>query len=350
MARSIKILVIPILIFTTFISCEKNDTVNPMVRFPEGKGYEWLSDYNIFIGNLADINPNTEAGILPYNLNMALFSDYASKKRFVYVPEGSKINFDTTDVLNFPLGSILIKHFYYLRTDGSEDNIETRLLIRQTDAWRAETYIWNEDQSDAQRTIVGETLELTTFANGGNRTFNYLVPNQNQCKNCHSDEGKLEPVGPQAQNLHKDYPYDFGTANQLQTWMDRGILEDASLQQLTAWPKIDDASTSLNKRARAYLDVNCASCHHRYGSAANSGLYLETENKDSLSVGIWKSPVAAGAGSGGFSYVIHPGMGDQSILLYRMISLELDERMPEIGRDLIHDEGVLLIRDWIDTM
>ena len=59
--------------------------------------------------------------------------------------------------------------------------------------------------------------------------------------------------------------------------------------------------------------------------------------------------MAAGSGSGGLQYVIKPGAADESILLYRMISDQVDERMPEIGRSVSHTEGIQLIRDWINA-
>ena len=257
---------------------------------------------------------------------------------------------DAENILELPTGSVLIKHFYYNEPDGTENFIETRLLIRQEDGWQAETYIWNEAQTEASRSVLGDTQELTVNVDGVMQSFSYLIPNQNQCKNCHSDRGELVPIGPTVANLNKDYPYDFGMANQLTTWMERSILAQASLSDVGAWPKLMDTQADLNERARAYLAVNCASCHRRHGSAANSGLYLEYDNEDPLSLGLWKTPVAAGNGSGGLTYVIHPGEADQSILLYRMIAEEVDARMPEIGRELIHEDGIALIRDWIDNM
>jgi uncharacterized repeat protein (TIGR03806 family) len=339
------------LLVLLFAHCDKPE--NPdfnAVNIPGENGFELLSQYNFFTGDLTELNANTEARVLPYDLNTALFSDYALKKRFVYVPEGSVIPFDTASVLDLPLGSALIKHFYYENADGTDNHIETRLLIRQPDGWQAETYAWNESQTDAQRTLVGGTKNLSQSINGTIQNFNYLIPNQNQCKNCHAYEGKLHPIGPQVQNLNKDYEYNFGTANQIGTWVDRSILANTSLASIPQWPTLDQSSASLDERARAYLAVNCASCHRREGSAANSGLYLEYWNDEELSRGIWKTPVAAGNGSGGLTYVIHPGEADQSILLYRMISDEVDERMPEIGRELVHEEGIALIREWINSL
>ena len=319
------------------------------INFPTGDGFDLLSEYNFFIGDISNLQPNTEAGVLPYDLNTALFSDYAAKKRFVYVPEGSSIPFNTDAVLELPVGSILIKHFYYPES-GIDKFIETRLLIRNADGWQPETYEWNADQTDAQRTVVGRTKNLNVTTNGIPQSFNYLIPNQNQCKNCHAYNGDIHPIGPTVQNLNKDYNYTDGTANQIDKWTSSGILDAATIATLPKWYGMNDPSASLDQRARAYLTVNCSSCHRREGSAANSGFYLEYENTDSLSLGIWKTPVAAGAGSGGFTYVIHPGKGDESILLYRMIADEVDERMPEIGRELLHDEGIDLIREWINSL
>ena len=74
---------------------------------------------------------------------------------------------------------------------------------------------------------------------------------------------------------------------------------------------------------------------------------LENNRK---SIGINKPPVAAGRGAGTNKYSIVPGFPDQSILLYRMISNEPDIMMPESGRSIAHQEGIALIREWIDSM
>ena len=344
-----KIALFFVLIFFLQQCGKENDPDNTKVNIPSGNGFDLLSEYNFFEGDLHELTPNSEAGVLPYDLNMPLFSDYAAKKRFVYVPEGSIITFDTTGVLDLPLGSVLIKHFYYPSSSGVDKYVETRLLIRKENSWQAENYEWNAAQTDAVRTVVGGTRNLTVEVNGQTETFSYLIPNQNQCKNCHANSGKVEPIGPVIQNLNKSYDYSSGTENQIDKWISAGILSSPSYANIPSWPKLDDASSSLNKRARAYLATNCSSCHRLEGSAANSGLYLEYRNTDSLSLGFWKTPVAAGAGSGGLTYVIKPGYADESILLFRMISDQINERMPEIGRSLAHDEGIALIRDWINS-
>jgi uncharacterized repeat protein (TIGR03806 family) len=337
----------------SLVQCKKEDnSLDGSVNIPVAQGHNLLSTYNFFVGDLADINPNEAGGIVPYDLNMPLFSDYAKKDRFVYVPNGKSIPFDTTRVLDLPVGSVLIKHFYYGPDAPGETkhHIETRLLIRREDKWQSETYEWNESQTEAFRIVTGKTKQLTHTINGTELTFNYLIPNLNQCSNCHAASGKTQPIGPLVHNLNKEFRYSTGTENQIDKWVSLGILQSPSFSNIPAYPKFGDVSADLNAEARAYLAVNCASCHSSKGSASNTGLYLSYHNTDSLSLGFMKTPVAAGSGSGGLAYVIKPGSADSSILHFRMNSDVENIRMPEIGRSLIHKEGVDLIREWINSL
>jgi hypothetical protein len=79
-------------------------------------------------------------------------------------------------------------------------------------------------------------------------------------------------------------------------------------------------------------------------------LHLTSLEKDPAHLGFCKSPVAAGKGSGGLRYDIHPGQPDSSILVYRMQQQDPGVRMPELGRQLLHEEGVALIREWIASL
>ncbi|MHC5540015.1 hypothetical protein ACYOEI_17490, partial [Singulisphaera rosea] len=77
---------------------------------------------------------------------------------------------------------------------------------------------------------------------------------------------------------------------------------------------------------------------------------LLASQKNPTAIGIGKTPVAAGIGSGGLAYDIVPGAPDQSILAYRIASTHPGVMMPELGKRLVHDEGVALIRQWIAAM
>ncbi|MDR8390877.1 hypothetical protein NC796_07000 [Aliifodinibius sp. S!AR15-10] len=86
------------------------------------------------------------------------------------------------------------------------------------------------------------------------------------------------------------------------------------------------------------------------GSANNSALYLSLEEQDPFRLGVCKSPVGSGAGSGGLRYSILLCQPGKSILVHRMKSIGPEVCMPDIGRPLVHEEAVALIREWIANM
>ncbi len=107
----------------------------------------------------------------------------------------------------------------------------------------------------------------------------------------------------------------------------------------------------MEERARAYLDANCSHCHDRHGPAASSALYLSAQEKEPHTLGRCKAPVAAGRGSGkDLPFDIVPGKPERSIIVYRLGSQDPGVMMPELGRSLVHEEGVALIREWIQQM
>ena len=111
-----------------------------------------------------------------------------------------------------------------------------------------------------------------------------------------------------------------------------------------------DTAQSVNDRARAYLDINCSHCHNRDGAADTSGLYLTQDIPLGEASGRCKLPIAAGGGTGNLPFDIVPGNPDHSVLVYRMGSTDPGAMMPELGRSLRHDEGIALIREWIQEM
>ncbi|HEU5147238.1 MAG TPA: SO2930 family diheme c-type cytochrome, partial [Chryseosolibacter sp.] len=265
------------------------------------------------------------------------------------VPKGESISYDTTDALPFPVGTILVKNFSYMSSTGSRHLIETRLLLHRQWGWDAEVYEWNEDQTEAFRLVEGREKMIDFQQDGKLRTTRYQIPNKNQCKTCHAQGNNVVPIGPKVANLNRSYTYDGVRDNQLDRWVTAGILA-VPPGNIPRWPNYSDVSENLTSRARAYLEVNCAHCHRAEGAASNTKLILQYYNYDSLSYGFRKRPVAPGAGSGGLTFNIVPGHAEQSILYYRMNSTDVRVRMPELGRNLIDEEGVALIKEWIDGM
>lgn len=315
-----------------------------------------LSEYGFFVGNIADLKPSN--GVVPYDLATPLFSDYAYKARFIKLPDGSTpAPFNDEDVFDFPVGTVIIKTFYYPHDMRDESKgrrlMETRLLVHEEKGWKALPYIWNDEQTDATLEIAGGHRDVSwVHTDGSKRNLNYVIPNMNQCKGCHIKDGNMTPIGPKARNLNHDFAYSDGANNQLTHWHSAGIIGDmpdiASISKVPVWN--DPSTGSLNDRARAYLEVNCAHCHRDGAPANTSGLLLDWHQQNPAALGINKSPVAAGRGSGGRLYDIAPGEPDASILLFRMDSEDPGIMMPELGRKLTHTEGVALIKEWIASL
>ncbi|MEM8893791.1 MAG: SO2930 family diheme c-type cytochrome [Bacteroidota bacterium] len=320
-----------------------------------GLGLDKLSEYGFFEAPMKKLIP--VGNVVPYDLNTPLFSDYAHKARFIKFPDGVKAQYDEKEVLNFPVGTVLIKNFYYPtdfnQPEGERRILETRLLLNEDEGWQALSYIWNDEQTEAFLEVTGGTVDVSwKHSDGVIRNVAYSIPNLNQCKNCHAYNNANRPIGPSARQLNRDYEFADGGHNQLEYMSDRGYLD--GLPQLSAVPKLalwnPDSDEDIADRARAYLDVNCGSCHRPEGSGNTSGLYLHYHEQSEAALGVGKAPVAAGRGSGGLKYDIFPGHPEESILLHRMKSLDPGVMMPEMGRKLRHEEGIALIEAWIRSM
>ena len=310
-----------------------------------------LSSFLFFQDNNAQV---PSEGVIPYELISSLFSDYSYKQRWVYVPRGKKANFVKDKVFDFPVGSALIKTFYYPIDERDlalgRRLMETRLLLRKTNGWEAVSYAWNETQDEAFIKKAGKTIlnEWIDFE-GETRSVRYRVPNKNQCKECHANNDLVTPIGPKARNLNKVFDYQDESINQLTKWIKVDYIDeiDMNLNTPVNW---EDKTLSLDARVKSYLDINCGHCHSSTGGANSTGLYLDVTENRPTHRGVFKKPVATGRGSGGHKFSISPGKPEESILLYRMISIDPGVMMPESGRSLSHQEAIEMIREWIDKM
>lgn len=324
---------------------------------PTDQSCQFLSSYRLFKGSGALQIPND--GVVPFDLNTILFSDYTLKHRFVWLPPGTSAVYDDHASFEFPVGTVIVKTFAYPSdqtvANPAQDILETRLLVHRPEGWVGIPYVWNEDKSDAVLRIVGATLNVSGIqADGTFARYEYSVPNSNQCKECHREHHEVMGVlGPKARHLNRMYEYADGIANQLVKWTELGILTGAPADPNDAPGGVvfdDPESGSVEARARIYLDINCAHCHNETGAARNTGFWLTIDETDPGHLGICKSPTAAGSGTGGFGRVIDPGHPESSILTFRMDSIEPEIAMPELGRRRIHEEGLAVIADWIASM
>lgn len=345
-----------------------------------------LSDWGLFVQaalrNEQQLQLNDRVQV--YDLSTPLFTDYAQKLRTVWLPPGQTAQYQADDIITFPVGTIISKTFYYpldtangpndghrvLLSEGSLFGfdgkglmlnqvrlLETRILIHQSDGWQAIPYVWNREQTEAFLAPGGDWIELSAYdpqQDQTNMAFDYLVPDTNQCAGCHASNhstGEPVPIGPKARYLNTVFSYSQGAMNQLDYWQAQGLLTDVPEQHQRPQAVVWNTQThNIEQRARAYLDINCAHCHNTQGPADTSGLFLDWFNEDPRSLGLCKPPVAAGKGSGGHQYAIVPGAAHESILHYRMLSTDPGQMMPELGRSLVHEQGLALIAHWINQL
>ncbi|MFT6149788.1 MAG: putative repeat protein (TIGR03806 family) [Saprospiraceae bacterium] len=317
--------------------------------------YKNLSEYHFFKGDINNLEANE--GVLLYKPITPLFTDYAWKSRFVWMPEGVQAKVNEEGIIEYQNGSVLIKNFYYpndfAKPDDGKNIIETRLLVKSADKWEALSYVWNKEQTDAVLTKVGDVKPVNWKNETGRAmAINYVVPNKNQCKSCHQRDVVLKPIGTKVKSLNSKLKYSDGsTANQLEKWVAVGYLKsNNAIEKFPAVADWTDENVPLEARAKSYLEANCAHCHSREGQARTTGLYLTTDETDRSHLGFCKGPVAAGKGSGGRKVSIHPGDAKKSILTFRMKSTDPGIMMPELGRVTTHEEGVALIEAWIESL
>ncbi len=355
-----------------FISCSDNDdeytVLSPVTVNLSTVPYPKLSDYHFFVGDMKNQVP--ESDVLPYEPASSLFTDYAHKKRFVWIPKGMKATYDGDgNVLQLPVGSAIIKTFYYEKVQplNTTKIIETRLMIRKADGWIFAEYVWNNDQTEAYLDMNGSNVSID-YKDENNilqSVPNYRIPNVVQCIICHKSKQMINnvevdtyiPIGIKPQNLNFDYNYGNETKNQLTKWIEKGILQNNFSLPSEANTAIDykDASKPLEKRVRSYLDINCAHCHQdnrhcdyrpmRFSftesgdiqnGRANLGICVDTQDMQDF-------PPA-------LSKIISPGNVNRSMLYYRLNTTNENFRMPLHGRTVIHTEGVNLLQQWINTL
>lgn len=360
------ILAFIVLIATIIIfSCSKSESENYIpieAKIPVNMNlskvpFNSLSEYHFFEGNLKDLKPSTN--VIPYEPASSLFADYAHKKRFVWMPAGTKATYVSDDnVFEFPVGAVLIKTFYYenVQPNNTTQIIETRLLIRKSDGWKAYDYVWNTNQTEAvlDTTGAGFYIPVTFKENNITKTVNYKTPAQTECTTCHkinpNQTGEITiPIGPKPQNLNTLYNYNGILINQIEKWKSQGYLGNdvPALSLIKSTVDWRDTNKSLELRARSYIDINCAHCHRDGGHCEYVPQRFNFSNTNNYTFGICLPPRTAILGS---PFEINAGNAANSLMIVKMSSTQGSVMMPPLSRTLVHEEGVQLISDWINAM
>jgi uncharacterized repeat protein (TIGR03806 family) len=348
-----------ILIFTVFTSCSDKDDeytpVSPVVVDLTQVPYSKLSDYHFFEGDMKNQIPSLN--VIPYEPASSLFTDYASKKRFIWMPADVKANYVADNkILDFPIGTALIKTFYYttIQPDNTTQIIETRLMIRHADGWKFYEYLWNDEQTDADLVtgmdFVNGSSKSITFKKPNNEiiTTSYRIPSDAECFACHKINETATPIGVKPQNLNHNFNFSNGNKNQLLKLKEQGYLTSYPAS-IVSTVDYHDTTQPLDLRVRSYVDANCAHCHQDEARCYYRPIrfpFAQT-NVDS-NIGICL--VADESISPTLTKIVSPGNFSKSILHYRISTNDESERMPLLGRTIVHDEGVALIEEWISSL
>lgn len=270
-------------------------------------------------GLYADLPAGTLApGLIETSPRYPLWSDGAEKRRWLWVPPGGSIDTTDPDDWVFPVGTVAFKEF---RRDGLR--IETRRIEKRADGWSMVSYLWRDDESDADAVPSGAPDARGTT---------HDVPSQLDCQRCH--------VGP------ADLLLGVGA-----------IQSDDALQAtlpLSAPVPATVPGDEPTRLALGYLHGNCGGCH-RPGALGGdrTGLFLD------VAVGLPDPSLAAAVVSGvgleanheigGTTVAIVPGDPAASQLWYRM-SLRGLEGMPPIGTEATDPAGLAWVDAWIRAL
>jgi uncharacterized repeat protein (TIGR03806 family) len=292
-------------------------------------------------------------GLIPYDLNVAFWSDAADKSRWIAVPAG-QILFSASGEWRFPAGTVFVKNFD-LGLDAANPavkrRLETRILVRDSKGGvYGAVYKWRPDGSDAEllSTSATETIQVKS-ATGNPQEQTWYYPSRQDCLTCHT-AGAGGVLGVKTRQLNRPFTYPSGVIdNELRTWNHLGLFtpafKDEELQKFTALAAAGDTRRSLQDRARSYLDANCAQCHRPGGTVANFDARYDTPlEKQALIDG----PVLIDQGIDR-PRVISPHDIWRSIA-YMRVDTTGDIRMPPLARETIDQKGVQLLGEWINSL
>lgn len=292
-----------------------------------------LSETGLF-ANTENMIPNP--GLIPYDVNVPLWSDYAIKSRWIAIPNGQSIRFSSVDNWEFPVGTVTVKHFEIDLGGGQTKRLETRVFVHQNRGWNGYTYRWNESETEATLLTDTETETLTIGANaiGGARTQDWSYPSRSQCMNCHTQAAGFS-LGPRTLQLNRNFAYQNRTDNLLKMWGEMGILHRQVVpDEELSFPDWTDERASSENLARAYMDVNCAVCHQA-GSANSMGIDLRA-NISFANMNLNPPRVV-------------PGDAANSDLVSR-IGRRSSGQMPPLGTSIVDNQAVGVITNWIDGL
>lgn len=340
---------------TGFYRLEPNPPpTTPLPKFPTK-----LSETGLFT---AVSKHTVAAGVIPYSVNAALWSDEAYKERFIALPDDANAEFTQGGKSwNFPDGTVLVKSFALEKTAGDPQSrrwIETRLMTRQDKEWIGYSYEWNDDQTDAMLVDAkGKDKDFSLAMNGqpnGMKSQTWHYPSRAECMVCHSRAANFV-LGLQTEQMNRDQHYGDRVDNQLRTLAHIGVIRTSGKQadlpkrpqDFPSYADPYDNTKPLEDRARAYLHTNCAICH-QWAGGGNAAIDLLSKTPlDKMK--LVDVPPLHNKFDITDARLIAPGDPQRSVLLHRM-KLRGRGQMPPIASSQVDEPAVRLLQEWIRSL
>jgi hypothetical protein len=264
-----------------------------------------------------------------YEPQYPLYADGAVKRRWIYIPDGSRINSMNPDHWKFPMGTILFKEF---KVAGKI--IETRMIEKISEgdgfrAWRFSIFANRKDNSDSDRLDNNDLPSQTDLMQNymaSTVTSTYKIGSLNQCLTCHSGSSDVArgfnylQLSSRSKPVNLDYIVNLGLLTNIPFRFD------------------EIPGTSLHQQALGYLQSNCVTCHDGASSGPGDFRHLSTSNSFSdepLFQTMFGSPTLIVAGQAG-----------QSKLFDRFST----GNMPKIQPVTKDEAAITLIEEWINQM
>ncbi|MCF6313299.1 MAG: PQQ-dependent sugar dehydrogenase [Verrucomicrobiales bacterium] len=290
-------------------------------------------------------------GVYQYQIIEPLWQDGAIAKRFIALPDKSKIQThieyhkDHTirrSKLTWPTGTVLAKT---ISTEHpTQHKIETQILHYDGESWHPYSYRWNPSGDDAQLVEAAGTT-VTVPKEGWQGGSSYRIHSRSQCNRCHNSWNQFV-LGFQPWQL-KYLPQSQNPPIQ-ESAIALGLLDRAFFQRNTRGLLFPTHGRgSIESRARSWLHTNCSTCHRRHGGGS-APLEVNFELPLSATSMLFEKPTRGDFGLDQASIIV-PGHPERSTLLYRISALG-SAHMPLIGAQEIDQNAVTLLRQWISEL
>ncbi len=310
-----------------------------------------LSDTQCF-ADLKTLDP--APGVLPYEVNVPLWSDGAGKGRYLVLPPGAKpgtlpiaVPEDPYASWDLPVGTLLVKHFALGETSVPA---ETRFMRRDVDGWKFFTYRWRADRSDADLLPGGGGQAEFDIVLGGQPTKQtWRYPMMADCASCHHAAGSFsaQVLGVQTAQLNRTVTWNgVAVPNQVLALRDAGLVAAGNFTNIYfhSLPDLTNIKSPALE-ARAWIHANCSHCHRPQGAApSDMDLRFGTPLGQTHACG-----VAAQNGTvNGATQLLQPGKPAESVLWQRLTHTPGDGLfMPQLAVTVAQPGAVDLVQMWI---